>query len=103
MADVLGTRRTTHRPRFEKAPDAMPIRLPDGNVLRPEVKTRGKLPKWMLKAIDQATGYGQGIPVCVLSQTRGQPYALLRLADLVRLLGLDYQDDGAQLRLGGDR
>jgi hypothetical protein len=99
-ADMLGTTRTKYRGRFESAPDVTPVRLKNGNILVCEVATRARLPQWQLAKLAQAERYSPGVPLVVLSELRGEPLALLRLRDLVRLLGLS-DDEGPQLRLGG--
>jgi hypothetical protein len=98
-AELLGSRRV-HRARYERAPDVEPVRLPDGTVLVAESKTRGKLPKWLVGAIEQARGYVPGcVPLVVLSETGGEPLGLLPLRDLSRLLGLRVDEDATQLPL----
>jgi hypothetical protein len=89
-----------HRSRYERAPDVQPVRLPDGTVLQPESKTRGKLPRWILEAVEQARGYLAGaVPLVVLSETGGEPLGMMPLRDLSRLLGLRGDVRAAQLTL----
>jgi len=59
-ADILGAKRTKHRPRFVSAPDIEAIRFENGTVLQPEVATRAKLPALLRKKIAQAKGYTPG-------------------------------------------
>jgi hypothetical protein len=100
-ADVLKTRRTKYRPRFQRAPDVTPVTLADGRVLSLEVKTRAKLPKWLRDAFAQAQRYLPGaIPVVVLSETGGAPLAVLPLDAFAGFAGLQPQKDNAQLVLG---
>jgi hypothetical protein len=74
--------------------------LPDGTVLQPESKTRGKLPKWIVDAVEQARGYLPGaVPLVVLSETGGEPLGMLPLRDLSRLLGLRCAEGATQLAL----
>jgi hypothetical protein len=71
-------------------PDIRPVPLKEGNVLRLEVKTKGKgkFPKWLRGAVAQAGKYGPGVPAAVFVEMGGERLAVLRLEDLVRLLGL---------------
>ncbi len=102
VADLLGTQRVKFRPRFQRSPDCVPIRLADGSVIVPESKTRKALPKWITTAIGQARGYVEGsIPLVVVSELRGEPLALVPLADLARLVGLREPEAGEQLVLLG--
>jgi hypothetical protein len=103
-AEVLGSERV-HRARFERAPDVKPIRLEDGRVVVPEVKTRKRLPRWLLAALRQAAGYHRdATPLAVVSELGGEPIAVLRLVDLAEMVGLREPKDGAQLLLlGGSR
>jgi hypothetical protein len=96
-AELLGSKRVRRRP-YERAPDVEPVKLGDGTVLVPESKTRGKLPKWIVGAVEQARGYLPGaVPLVVLSQTGGEPLGLLPLRDLSRLLGI--RTEGAETQL----
>jgi len=98
-ARILQTERV-HRRRYQRAPDVRPVRLDTGDVLTVEVKTRGKLPAWLVGALAQAERYlPGGIPVVALSATGGPPLAVLPLADLARLLGLQPREVGQQLPL----
>ncbi len=100
-ARVLGSDRV-HRRRGERAPDVVPLRLADGTTLVPEVKTRERLPRWLLGAIAQARSYVRGaVPIVVLSETGGPPLAVLPLTDLAQLVGLRHAKDGEQLLLVG--
>jgi hypothetical protein len=100
-ADVLRVERTKYRPRYQRASDTTPVRLPTGDTLQPEVKTRKRAPKLVLDALAKARGYLPGaIPLAVISQTGGEPIACLPLRDLARLLGLQPSVDGQQLVLG---
>jgi hypothetical protein len=99
-AKLLRTERVRYRPRYAKAPDLLPVRLADGTTLQPEVKTRARLPRWLVDALAQAAGYlPSAVPLVVLSATGGPPLAVLPLADLARLLGLQPTEGGAQLPL----
>jgi hypothetical protein len=105
VADVLGTTRIKYRPRYQRSPDVIPIRFADGTVVVPESKTRKRLPKWLLAAVAQARAYVVGaVPCVVLSETGGEPLALVPLTDLAMLVGLRSPKDGEQLLLlGGPR
>jgi len=102
VASILQTTRTKYRPRYVRAPDVVPIRFADGTVVVPESKTRKHLPKWLVAAIGQARAYVDGcVPVVVLSELRGEPLAVVPLADFAMLVGLREPRDGAQLLLLG--
>jgi hypothetical protein len=102
-ARLLGSDRV-HRLRGERAPDVVPIRMVDGSVVVPEVKTRAKLPKWLLAAIAQARGYvGGAVPLVVISQTGGEPLAIIPLVELATIVGIRAPKDGEQLLLLGGR
>ena len=66
-AAALGSTRV-HRRRGESAPDVVPIVLPNGTRLQPEVKSRLHLPRLVVGALEQAEGYARGtaIPLAVL-------------------------------------
>lgn len=90
-AKTLGTERV-HRGRGRcSAPDVKPVQLPDGRALGPEVKTRKRLPKLLVEGLAQARRYFRGatIPIVVVSELGGAALAVLELADLVALLGID--------------
>jgi hypothetical protein len=101
LADALGTERVKHRPRFQKAPDVLPVRLPGGFVLQGESKSRKKLPAWLVAAVEQAAGYTPGALPLVSLYALGSTEALavLRLRDLCLLLGLAPPPAGEQLSL----
>lgn len=100
-AEILGTKRVVGRPRYQRGADTLPVRLANGMTIQPEVKTRDELPKWMLEALEQAEGYLPGaIPLVALSQTGGEPMALLRLKDFARIAGLRAQVVHEQLVIG---
>jgi hypothetical protein len=100
---IRGARRVKRRPRFESMPDIQPVPLPDGNRALFEVKTkgRGKFPKWLRHAVAQAGKYGPGVPIAVFVEMGGERLAVLRLDDLVALLGLDVADDRQPSLFGG--
>lgn len=89
-AELLGTKRVK-RSRYERAPDCEPVTLPCGVVLSPEVKTRKRLPALVVRALDQARGYGPAgsVPAAVLSETGGEPVIVLPLRAFRRIAGLD--------------
>jgi hypothetical protein len=99
-AQALGTSRVRYRPRYQPAPDCVPIRLPDGTVITPESATRGHLPRWLLAKVAQARRYVPGaVPCVVLSETGGEALALVPLRDLARLIGIRSPRAGEQLSL----
>lgn len=98
-AALLGSRRV-HRSRYERAPDVVPVRLPTGDVLCPEVKTRRRIPSLVKRALKQAAGYmPDAIPIAVIAETGGELIACLALHHLSRLLGLVDGPKTAQLVL----
>jgi hypothetical protein len=102
-AEVLGSTRV-HRRRGERAPDVVPLRFENGTVVVPESKTRKRLPRWLIKALEQAAGYVDGaVPLLVLSELGGPPIAVLPLVQLAELVGLRAPKDGEQLLLLGGR
>lgn len=89
-ARVLGTTRTTHRPRFTPAPDVAPLTLPSGERLSVEVKTRKRLPSLLRRALEQARGYAPGAtPLAVVSETGGRALVVLELGAFARIAGLE--------------
>jgi hypothetical protein len=98
-AQTLGVERV-HRSRYQRAADTAAVRLPTGDTLQPEVKTRKRAPKLVLDALAQARRYLPGaIPVAIISQRGGEAIACIPLRDLARLLGLQPLREG-QLVLG---
>jgi hypothetical protein len=89
-AAILGSRRVL-RSRYESAPDVEPVTLPSGIRLAVEVKTRARLPRLIAQALAQAKGYGRAsdVPCAVLSETGGEPVAVLPLRAFRRIAGLD--------------
>jgi hypothetical protein len=89
-AALLGSRRVL-RSRYESAPDLEPVRLPCGELLSVEVKTRKALPSLLRKALAQAAGYGPAgaVPCAVVSQTGGEPIIALPLRAFRRIAGLE--------------
>jgi hypothetical protein len=90
-AAALGGKRV-HRRRGERAPDVAPIALPNGGRLGVEVKSRRRLPRLVVGALEQSRGYfgARAIPVAVLFEfgQRGG-IACLPLDAFARLVGLD--------------
>ncbi len=100
-AEMLGTTRVVRTSRYERAPDAVPIRLKDGTVLQPECKSREVVPKWLLDSQEQARGYTPGaVPLTIIAPLGGELLALLPLKDLARILGIQPPKAGEQLLLG---
>jgi hypothetical protein len=101
-ANLLRTKRVKHRPTFVAMPDLEPIRFENGTVLQPEVVTRAKLPALLKKKIAQALRYTPyAVPLVVISERGGQPYAFLPLIRFAELVGLREPHDGEQLLLLG--
>ncbi len=105
LAGVLESRRVKNRPRYQKAPDVVPLMLPSGLVIQPESKSKTRLPRWLLDAIEQAAGYTPGaIPLVALFELGSRDgLAVVRLRDLPRLLGIKDPEPGEQLPLVGGR
>jgi len=110
-ANILGIKRIAHRPTFVSMPDLEPIRFENGMVLQPEVATRARLPALLKKKVAQARKYSpDAVPLVVISERGGDPYAFLPLVRFAELVGLREPRDGQQMLLlaarfeeGGDR
>lgn len=101
-ADLLGGERVKHRGRYEPAPDIRPLRLPNGELLQPEVKSRNRCPALVEGALAQAARYTpSAIPCAIISSRGGRPVVCLRLDDFCKLVGLAELDSWKQLALGG--
>lgn len=88
-AKTLGTKRVTHRPRYQPAPDVEAIELPSGERLQAEAKSRKRLPRLIVDALAQAQRYARGAaPLAVLRQHGGKAIGCMWLDDLARLLGV---------------
>ncbi len=85
-AAALGSKRVTNRQRGEKAPDVVPVRLPGGQLLGPEVKSRKALPRLITGALEQAIGYfgPPGDPGGDPLRVRGARWRGVRPAPLLR-------------------
>lgn len=96
-AAILGTRRV-HRSRFEVAPDVERVIAPNGRGVQAEVKTRGKLPKWLTDWLDQAARYSMpgDAAVVVVSETGGRALAVTWADDFADLTGLKPKAPEAQ-------
>jgi hypothetical protein len=100
-ARILGTARLGGTRKQERVADAEPVRLADGRLLQPEVKSCLRLPKRLTAALDQARRYcPDAIPLAVFSE-RGQRGALavLDAEVLAELLGIRDPAAGEQLAL----
>jgi hypothetical protein len=99
LAEALGTERVKHRPRFQKAPDMLPVRIRE-HVVQGESKSMKRLPKRLVRDLEQAEGYTPGAIAIVGLFELGKPDGLvvLRLGDFCRLLGLR-PPQGGQLAL----
>lgn len=102
MAAGAGTERVAHRPRYQRAPDAIPVRLADGTVLCLESKERAELPKWLFRdSIGQARSYVVGaVPVVVVTELGGKQFAVLPYLDFMRIAGVQPAKADEQLVLG---
>ncbi len=91
-AAALGTKRIRRAHYGISAPDVEPIKLPSGDVIFAEIKSRARLPVLMTGALSQAERYakGRGIPIAVLFQKGAhRGIVALDLDAFVRLVGLD--------------
>lgn len=106
MARLLGTTRVVRKRPRERAPDALPIRLPNGDLIQPEAKNGMKrCPRALVKALEQARSYTRGaVPVAVFSDVGGQAIACVPLKDFSRWMQISPEKLGVQLSLpfGGD-
>jgi hypothetical protein len=102
LARALGTERVKNRSRYQKAPDVLPVRLPNGFVIQAESKSKKRLPRWLVESVEQAEGYTPGaIAVVSLFELGGRDaFAVLRMRDLLRLLGIEPTEAGEQLSIG---
>lgn len=100
MARLLGTKRVV-RKKLEKAPDALPVRLPNGDLIQPEAKNGMKrCPRTLVKALEQARRYTRdAIPVAVFSDVGGEAIACVPLKDFSRWMGITPEKLGVQLSL----
>lgn len=88
-ARALGVVRQ-RRLRFESKGDVEPIELPCGVLIQPEVKTRKRLPRLLVKALEQARQYEpSAIPVAIVSEAGGSAIACLPLRAFVFIAGLE--------------
>ncbi len=100
-AKMLGTERV-HRSRFQSAPDVEPMRVADGSVIQPEIKTRKRIPALIKGALAQAQHYApSAIPLVIISETGGRAIACLPLEAFARLVGIREPKTGEQLSLLG--
>jgi hypothetical protein len=95
LAEALGTERVKNRPRFQKAPDMLPVRIGD-HVVQGESKSMKRLPRRLVRDLEQAEGYTPGAIAVIGLFEFGKPDGLvvLRLGDFCRLLGLRRSQDG---------
>jgi hypothetical protein len=70
-------------------PDVAPIRLPSGEVLIPEAKSRKRLPRLLVDALEQARRYAPGAtPIVVVREVGSRALVALELEAFVRLVGV---------------
>jgi hypothetical protein len=78
-----------HRQRGERAPDVRAVVLPSGEVLGPEVKSRKRLPRVLVGALEQASRYyPAAIPVALVAELGGRMLAVLDARSFARLVGV---------------
>jgi hypothetical protein len=100
-AKALGVARLGGKRKKERVPDTMPVRLSDGRLLQPEVKSRAHLPKALTKALDQAKRYAPtSEPIAVFfakGERRG--VVVLDLDLFTSLVGIRDSEGERQLNL----
>lgn len=99
-ARIFKTERVKRKP-LERAPDVLPFRLPNGDVVQPEVKNGMKrCPRELVKALEQARRYTRGcIPIAIFSDVGGSSIACVPANDLSRWMGIQPERLGVQLVL----
>ncbi len=90
------------RKRGQSAPDVWAVRLPNGELLQPECKSRKRKSKVVEDALVQAARYTPAaIPVAVISSRGGRAIACVYLDDFAMLVGAQPIESWKQLALGG--
>lgn len=100
-AAILGTTQIGAKAKGKSVADVEPVRLADGRLLQPEIKSRKGHPRFLSGALAQASRYcPEAVPV-VLLFARGDRKALVCLDAHVfaELLGLRDPSAAAQLAL----
>lgn len=100
-AKTLGVVRVGGKRKRESVPDTMPVRLADGRLLQPEVKSRKNLPKMLMSALEQARRYAPTSEPIAVFYARGVKKGIVVLdADLfVELVGIREPAAKRQLEL----
>lgn len=97
VARATAGERVTFRPRFEPAPDILPIALPGGELIQIECKRRKRVPAYVTAGLAQCRRYSpDAVPCVAVREDRGEALAVLPLADFVRLVGLGGDDAGSR-------
>ncbi len=100
-ASLLGVERLGGSRKKEHVPDTMPVRLSDGRLLQPEVKSRAKLPGALVKALQQATAYAPTSEPIAVFYAKGERRGIVVLdAELfTSLVGIREPEAARQLGL----
>jgi hypothetical protein len=100
-AKTLGTARIGGKQKRRSVADVAPVRLPDGRLMQPEIKSRLHLPRFLTRALEQAHRYSPTAHPLVILYERGRRGGLvcLDLALFLELVGLRQPDAAAQLSL----
>lgn len=100
-AKLLKVERLGGSRKKERVPDTMPVRLSDGRLLQPEVKSRSRLPRSLTKALEQAKAYAPMAEPIAVFYAKGERRGIVVLdAELfTSLVGIREPAAGAQLGL----
>jgi hypothetical protein len=78
------------------------MRMDDGSIVQPEIKTRKRIPALIGDALAQAERYTpSAFPIAITSETGGHAIACLPLDAFARLVGIRSPKPGEQLSLLG--
>lgn len=88
-AAALGSRRVARIGSKRREPDLAPIVLATGETLVAECKSRKRLPRLLVEALEQARRYAPGaVPIAVLREAGSRALVALELEAFVRLTGI---------------
>lgn len=90
VARALGAERGGGSRKGESVADVLPVRLPNGELVVCEVKSRPRAPVFVVDTIEQARAHSAAaIPLGVIKpHEQGEPVVSLYFADFCRLVGL---------------
>jgi hypothetical protein len=100
-SDLFGVERLGGTRKKRAVADTRPVRLADGRMLQPEVKSRKNLPKLLTEALAQAKRYAPTAEPVAVFYAYGDPngVAVLDARLFAELVGLRDAEAGAQLSL----